>query len=1295
MNVMLRQYRVPVAAVVVVATMLAVSMWFLPRFEAFFAAKNNTVQELRHLPVGATAELQGVVTYADSAGKRFWIQDDTGAVAIEEDPHRFGLRPGHSVHLAGTKTRPYDPLLGPTSVELRSVRITPSKTDLQMPAPANASLRALPDRHKTGLRIQLTGVVRQVIRDDLGRVQLAFGEAGQEAPVTLAEANADNSHWVDAKVRIVGIGESISNESGTPSRKHIWVQSSNDVRVVESAPPSAPVYSIRNLYRDAEARNGHRIRIYGRVAATLSPTSVLVEDRWGAVACELDSPQQIAVGTTIAVTGFPTKDGVRIDLLHASLTKISAKQIINAEEEANLPELTTVASIRALSTDRANAALPVRITGVVTANDADWRQMFVQDSTGGIYLKYSGSRVPLIQGERVLLTGITNAGDYAPVIVAPKLLVLGQGKLPRPVSVTANDAASGVLDSQFVEVQGVVHPMKLEEETRHPTFELYASFGQVHVYADPAFANARYLRNLVDATVRIRGVLGTVFNSRRQLVGYQLWISSSDDIEVLQPPTSDPFDADATPVANLLRFSPHADLRHRHKVKGSVTMVGNGYFYMQDDSGGLQVRSDTASLRVGDRVEAAGYTTPGGGYSPVFIDAMVHVLEHGAPIVARQVTAESGNEGQFDSQLVTTDGRLLSVLNSPEGKSLILQSSAVTFDAQLDGPDSEELRQRLKEGSVLRLTGVCSAQVDPNRLYLLLGQEPLDIRLLLRSPQDIEVLRPASWWTTQHSLAVLGIMVSGVLVAFGWGTMLQRRVRRQNDALLRATEKAEAVASLAAAMQNVTLVNDFTARVAISGNDEIAQLGAGFNKMLTELEQRDLAKLEAEAKLQNLALTDELTGLPNRRLLSDRLTHTLALARRERRIVAVLYLDLDGFKLVNDSLGHTIGDILLGEVAQRLQSRIRQADTLARIGGDEFTVVLAGLHTKDQAELVAHTLLDALAKPFLIENHEITVGASIGISLFPETANDGVDLLQQADSAMYAAKRNGKNQVMYFTPELGSSVRERSSLENQLRGAVLRNEMSLHYQPEFDVLTHRLIRFEALARWTHPTLGTIPPSKFIPIAEESGLIVPIGAYLMEHACREAAKWQNLGPYPVGVAVNVSSLQFGRPTFVEEVAEILASTGLNPELLQIELTESVMLRGAERVSQTMKQLRALGVSLAIDDFGTGYSCLSYLPRLPFNALKIDRSFVNELESRSEIRAMVHSLVTLAHNLGMQVIVEGIETPRQLELIKKVGGNEVQGYLLGRPTANPASQIATAPASTEIFDSHELVELSGNS
>jgi diguanylate cyclase (GGDEF)-like protein len=1266
-------FKLPFAlvSVVVVAVILFAStaLW---QWDFFALKRYDTILELSQIPVGAPVLLQGVVTYSDPSAKRFWIQDDTGAIAINGDPRNYGLRGGESIKLIGTKALVSSALTGATSVTVTNIRIVSTRSRFKLPAPAAASLRTLPVNERTGVRVQLTGVVRQIRRDSFGAVQLAFGDAEQEIPATLSVFPDDTPQWLNARIRVVGVAESYFDDNGRPKYQHVWIQRREDVQVLDSGTPPEPV-SIRTLYRDSSSRDGHDVQMHGRVTAYLGEASLLLTDRWGAIACQFDEPQTISVGTSIDVSGFPTTDGLRISLLHSSASDIQRQQVRDESRNEVLPELTTVASIRTLDEKRARAALPVKVTGVITYIDTSWRQVFFQDSTGGIYVKYAGSTGLLARGQRVTITGITGAGGYAPVISAPTFVVLGKGKLPEPIVATIRDASSGKLDSQYVEVEGVIHPMKVGEDAQHSRFELYSTFGQVQVFTGPSFLKTKNFQAMEDATVRIRGVLGTVFNSNRQLAGYQLSVTSSNDIKVLEPAELNPFGKVASPVSSLLRFSPHTGFIHRVKVRGAVTMVGKGFFYLQDEDGGLQVLTDSQGLQLSDVVEAVGYPTPSGSYSPALTDAVVRVIGHGAAVSPRPLTAESALQGQFDSRLGTIDARLLSIADTINGKALVMRSGVLTFNAQFDGVDPSTPLPALQEGSLLRLTGICSIQVDPGKLYLLLVQEPLGFRLLIRSPRDIKILKPPVWWSTSHALVIFGLLLMTICVVLGWVTILRRRVTKQVQALKEASDKASAIRNLTHAMQEVTIKGDFDEKVSIGGNDEIAQLGMQFNTMLLELQVRDQSKKEAEARLQYQALTDELTGLPNRRLLSDRLSQTLAIAKREHQILAVLYIDLDGFKLVNDSLGHTIGDMLLGQVAERLQSRVRKSDTLARIGGDEFTMVLASLHDKGEAELVARNLLEVLARPFFIEEHEIVISASVGISAFPDHGATADDLLQHADSAMYAAKRNGKNQVTYFTTEIGSSVRERSSLEHELRGAIARGEITVHYQPEFDVGSGQLIRFEALARWTHPTLGTIPPSKFIPIAEESGLIVPFGAYIMKCACEEAVKWQVISDHPIQVAVNVSSLQFMRDTFVLEISEILQRARLDPKLLQIELTESVMLTGTERASIVMKELHALGLTLAIDDFGTGYSCFSYLPRLPFDALKIDRSFVKELELRPETKAMVHSLITLAHNLKMQVIVEGIETHEQLKMVENLGGNEVQGFLLGRPTADPQSEI----------------------
>lgn len=1264
-------WRIPILAVLaLLAAAATIAVWHSPQLDGFFEAPHDNIADLKMLPNGRV-KFQGVITYSDAFRKRIWVQDETGAVSINQDPKPLNLQPGDKMWVEARKTHAYDPVIGLSSIELKDFTVTLQKRGLPLPLPTETTLRMIPPKDKNGIRVRLNAVVHAVAMDESGLPMIAIGSGGAETWAVLP-ANASNQlPPIDSTVQVVGLIDSVYDGVGYMQSQRIFTVSASDLQVLSPPPDSSALFSVPLIYSHADQPSDHAVRLRGRlVKVTTNDFWSLVEDSAGSIACRFDRAPEFPIGSTVEVTGFPNRDGLRIDLLHSTFKRLNSI----TPESKSLPEPgpTSIAAIRQLTAQQANTAMPVSITGVVTFLDTDWRQLYLQDPSGGIYVKYAGSNIPLFQCERLKVIGVTNAGDYAPVIVAPRFVHLGKAPLPAPAPVTISSAYSGVLDSHFVEVEGVVHPLKAGQNSKHLSFDLYSAFGPVHVSTGPGFGGEEHIKELEDASVRIRGVCGTVFNSRRQLVGFQLSVTDPSNIEVLEPADPNPFQTRAVPINQLLQFSPKARFNHRVKVSGSVTMVGPGFFYIQDRTGGLQIQSDTQGLRNADLVDAVGYAT-NGGYSPVMTDADVHVLRHNMPGEVQPATMDALADGALDSRLVTVEGRLLNIDDTPAYRTLVLQAGSHTFEARLFRLDATTAFPETEEGSIVRITGISAAQVEPGTTYLLLAKEAVGFRILVRSPEDILVLRNAPWWNLRHTALVLATLFVFVVAGLVWVQALHRRVRVQNTKLKTAMAKERAISELASAMQDVTRRQDFTSTVSIQGDEEIARLGTEFNKMIGELRIRDEAKAEAESKLQYQALTDELTGLPNRRLLSDRLTQTLENARRANLIVAILYLDLDGFKLVNDSLGHTTGDILLGQVAQRLRSRIRRSDTLARIGGDEFTIVLTQLHRKEEAALVCKSLLEALGTPFAIEGHEITIGASIGVSLFPENSSEAGDLLQQADSAMYAAKRNGKNRSLYFTPELGSMVRERLNLENQLRGAIARGEIGIHYQPEFELTTGKLVRFEALARWTHPTLGNIPPAKFIPIAEESGLIIPLGSFILERACEEAVGWQKISPDPVQVAVNVSSLQFMRDSFVEELVETLKHTGLNPSLLQIELTESVMLSGTEPAAETMRRLAALGVTIAIDDFGTGYSCFSYLPRLPFNALKIDRAFVKELSARKEMKAMVHSLITLAHNLNMQVVVEGIETQEQLEMIRRVGGNQVQGFLLGRPTPDPQSAL----------------------
>ena len=422
----------------------------------------------------------------------------------------------------------------------------------------------------------------------------------------------------------------------------------------------------------------------------------------------------------------------------------------------------------------------------------------------------------------------------------------------------------------------------------------------------------------------------------------------------------------------------------------------------------------------------------------------------------------------------------------------------------------------------------------------------------------------------------------------------------------------------------------------------------------------------AEQRIRELADYDVLTGLPNRRLLLERFALIQAAAERDNAELAVIFLDLDHFKRVNDSLGHSVGDELLCEVARRLGSVVRRVDTLARLGGDEFIFAMPGFHTAAAAD-VARRLIDVFARPFEVAGHELTVTPSLGISVYPHDGEDLETLLRNADTAMYRAKELGRNAFQFYSSEMNSSSLDRLLMESNLRRALVQDEFILHYQPLVNLETGLIIGVEALIRWLHPELGVILPDRFIHVAEESGLINPIGDWVLCEACRQAQAWCDEGLPPITMAVNVAPVQFRQSGFIEVVAGALATSGLEAGRLELELTERTVMHDADVTMGTLSALHRMGVELSLDDFGTGYSSLAYLKRFPVGKLKIDRSFVNDLETDPDDWAIASTIVSMGRSLRMTVLAEGVEKPEQLALLRKMGCDMAQGYHFSRPVS----------------------------
>lgn len=427
-------------------------------------------------------------------------------------------------------------------------------------------------------------------------------------------------------------------------------------------------------------------------------------------------------------------------------------------------------------------------------------------------------------------------------------------------------------------------------------------------------------------------------------------------------------------------------------------------------------------------------------------------------------------------------------------------------------------------------------------------------------------------------------------------------------------------------------------------------------------------RIRAQEKLEYMAHHDAVTGLPNRVLLLDRVGQALTRAQRDNRVLAVLFIDLDGFKAINDTVGHHFGDRFLGEVAARLQTTVREQDTVARLGGDEFAIVLEGVNSMSDIGKVARKLTRDLAAPFLLDGREMYVTGSIGVARYPVDGSDVHSLLRKADSAMYRAKQLGKNTYRFYSEVEGEEDTARVELEQQLRRAVERREFVVYYQPQVSIDTSEVVGVEALLRWQHPEQGIVEPNRFIPLLEETGLIVDVGEWVLREVCMHAVGWDNSGLPPLRVAVNLSSKQFTKRDLVGDVARILDETGLDPKRINIEITEGTLASKIDSTVKTLDKLNALGITISVDDFGVGYSSLNYLKRFPIHKLKIDQSFVRDVTTDANDAAIASAIIALAHKLNLEVIAEGVETIEQLFFLSRQGCHEVQGHLISPPISH---------------------------
>jgi diguanylate cyclase (GGDEF)-like protein len=648
-------------------------------------------------------------------------------------------------------------------------------------------------------------------------------------------------------------------------------------------------------------------------------------------------------------------------------------------------------------------------------------------------------------------------------------------------------------------------------------------------------------------------------------------------------------------------------------------------------------------------------------------------LASGDRAAAAAILSAVGSEGRIDSAcLYEGSGRLFASYGEPGGES----PCPATRDAEMG---------RALGGAVLAVSVPVKLEGQPGAAVTIRARR----------------MDGAGYLVRYLGIGVVVMLVSGAITL-----ILASRLQRAIE---------DPIHRLVSTSLRVSFESDYSVRAQGGGKDELGQLIATYNEMLEQIQVRDrqlerhrddldaeverrtqelaavvnelrgeIAQREkAEARIRELAYYDVLTGLPNRTLLLDRLNRAIDAANRSGNPLALLFLDLDRFKEINDSWGHSTGDRLLEQVAERLMGCVRGADhisrpapegtqaTVSRQGGDEFTVLLAELRSAHDAGRVCSRILEVLQQPFRLGEHDVVVGASIGVAIHPSDGEDADTLIKHADTAMYYAKASGRNDYAYFSQSMKAAAVERITLEGDLRAALEREQFHLAYQPIVDVESGVVTGVEALLRWRHPAGGRVGPSQFIPVAEEAGLIGALGDWALREACTQCRAWQRQGLPPIRVAVNVSGRQFRKGELLQSALRALEQSGLEPHFLDLEVTESTMLENEDEIVDTLRHLRELGVRVALDDFGTGYSSLSYLRRLPLDLLKIDRSFVAELTEGDESERIVSAVIAMAHGLGLRIVAEGVETPAQRQILAIRGCDEVQGYLESPPV--PPEQI----------------------
>ena len=994
------------------------------------------------------------------------------------------------------------------------------------------------------------------------------------------------------------------------------------------------------------------------------------------------------------------------------------------EQTSNHPLLLTSAGkVHDLAPELAQKAR-VHLTGVITYYDVAERAMFLQDATGGVYIETDKS-YPVQQGDLVSVDGYAAASYRTEVANDPVITVLASASehpMPAP-RVDYAALTTEKVDSKLATVRGTVRAINVEQHQNAPILHLDVNLsgGEIEVY-QPISVMVGGKRpdypglngsSLLDSTVDITGVVGGAFDTKSQLTGVILYAQPSSAIRVIHPAGVTALALPLTAMDDVFQSRRIVDTSSRLRLRGVLTYYKKGDSAVLEQNGKsiFVLTRETKDIPIGNVIDAVGFASDQ-EYAPSLRQAELFDTGRRGSISPKAVSYDDAISGLYSDNLISLDGTLVSQMHGSGTETVTLDVDGHLVTGRLDGPgDLEDFRP----GTKVRLVGIC--RIVPGGPW----RAPTLFHLAMRSPNDFTMLSAPSWWTIRHMIALLGAFAVLVLTAAAWAMLLRRRVRQQTARIERTMliakrrsgllEKISSNLPPEMLLQEVctcvaellpgttchyTLEPPFRTvpetphpqfsdqvilysmalvgsedqpigRLSVMTKDSRVAFGTRYEvfSMMSEVANLAMRQCLLYQSLIHHSTHDSLTDLPNRRLCDDRLRAALSEAAQNHTSVAVLYIDVNRFKHVNDKYGHPVGDLYLRAISSRLLEEIRSTDTLARIGGDEFLIIAPQSSMAGEAADLSRRLHLCFDRPFVFDNLRINGSASFGLASYPEHGLSAEDLKRYADHAMYLAKRNtalisGQGvmpEINILTPD-------------ELELALEREQFRLAYQPQFGA-DGQLRGMEALLRLEDSILGTLTPDAFISVAERSDTIIPLGRWVLENALRDAKQWGlHTGP-PVLLVVNVSMRQVTQTNFAELILSLLDKTGFPEDRLELELTERTLATDCEEVNEQLERLRASGIRISLDDFGTGQSSLSLLHRLPIDTIKIDRSFIAAMNTEPNVLPVIQAITYMAQCLNKRVVAEGIETTAPVPALLGMGEMDFQGYLLSRPV--PATHI----------------------